>query len=72
MNERQLQEIGFSLLHRGTLVYIDTFNDEITDIVIATRVTKEDGFPLRGYMFEGYDWAEYTEDIERIKEILML
>lgn len=72
MCEKDLIEIGFNKMAAATLVYIDIFRDEITDIVIARRIMTNDNKPLKGYMFEGLQWCEYIEEISRLRRIMSI
>lgn len=72
MREKDLVELNFNLLQAGTLIYVDTFRGEITDLVVARRITTNDGVPLKGYMFEGVKWCEYIEEISKLRRIMSI
>jgi len=73
VNEEKLVEYGFIKLHDGkTFVLIDMYKDEVKDIVVAKRVLSVKGMPLAGFMFVGFEIAEYHDDWDKARLLLSL
>lgn len=73
ISEQQMIDIGFNRLLNGTLVMVDIFGTEVVDIIAATRIRNlREDVELGGYMVSGFDFADYFDDIEKVKKILSI
>lgn len=73
ITEKTFKDIGFLPLPDGSWVYIEVMSDEEAYVVVASRLIENRNMkPLLGWKITSFNFSEYIEDEEDLKDLMNL